>query len=115
MITITGYALRKSNDGKHFISLQLQGDVEMVQSTNTGKFYATAKRCSMPSTFEEGVGKGLVGSKMPGTIERVKCEPYDYTMPETGEVVKLAHTYQYVPEQPLQVIEVQRPKLRATI
>ena len=41
MITITGYALRKSNDGKQFIALQLQGDVEMVQSMQTGKFYAT--------------------------------------------------------------------------
>jgi hypothetical protein len=98
MITITGYALRKSNDGKQFIALQLQGDVEMVQSMQTGKFYATSKRCSMPSTFSEDVAKGLVGTRMAGTIERVQCDPYDYTVPETGEVVALAHSYEYVPE-----------------
>jgi hypothetical protein len=34
---------------------------------------------------------------MPGTIERVECDPYNYTVPETGEVVTLAHTYEYVP------------------
>ncbi len=113
MITISGYALRQSNDGKQFISLQLQGDVEMVQSMNTGKFYATSKRCSMPSTFNEEVAKGLVGTRMPGTIERVQCDPYDYTMPETGQVVKLTHSYQYFPEEPLPSIEVQRPRLSA--
>ncbi len=66
MITITGYALRQSNDGKQFISLQLQGDVEVVQSMQTGKFYAASKQCSIPSTFDEGLAKGLVGTKMPG-------------------------------------------------
>jgi hypothetical protein len=108
MITITGYALRQSNDGKQFISLQLQGDVEMVQSMQTGKFYATSKRCSMPSTFNEETAKALVGSRMPGSIERVECKPYDYAVPETGEVVTLAHTYEYVPEQPAQGVQRQR-------
>ena len=111
MITITGYALRKSNDGKKFISLQLQGDVEMVQSMQTGKFYATSKRCSMPSTFSEDVAKGLVGTRMAGTIERVQCDPYDYTVPETGEVVALAHSYEYVPEQLPPAMEVQRKRV----
>src|SRR5215217_752326 len=99
MITITGYALRQSNDGKQFVSLQLQGDVEMVQSMQTGKFYATSKRCSMPSTFTEDVARGLVGTRMAGSIQRVECDAYDYTVPETGELVSLAHTYEYVPEQ----------------
>ena len=111
MITISGYALRKSNDGKQFISLQLQGDVEMVQSMQTGKFYATSKRCSMPSTFSEDVAKGLVGTRMAGTIERVQCEPYDYTVPETGEVVALAHSYEYIPVQLPPAMEVTRPRL----
>ena len=111
MSTISGYALRKSNDGKQFISLQLHGDVEMVQSMNTGRFYATSKRCSMPCTFSEEVAKRLVGTRMPGTIERVQCEPYDYTVPETGEGVTLAHTYEYFPEQPIPAAEVKRPRL----
>jgi hypothetical protein len=70
----------------------------MVQSMQTGKFYATAKRCFITSTFDEETAKALVGTKMPGSIERVECDPYDYTVPETGEVISLMHTYQYVPE-----------------
>ena len=111
MITISGYALRQNSDGKQFISLQLQGDVELVQSMNTGKFYATSKRCSMPSTFDETVAKGLIGTRMPGRIERVQCDPYEYAVPETGEVISLAHTYQYVPEQGPASLPVERPRL----
>ncbi|WP_018611547.1 hypothetical protein [Segetibacter koreensis] len=113
MVTITGYALRESKKeaGKTFVSLQLQGDIEMVQSMDTGRFYATAKKCSITSTFSEEVAKNLIGSRMPGTIERVQCDPYDYTVPETGEVVSLAHSYQYVPEQPTTFVEPQRQRM----
>jgi hypothetical protein len=112
MVTITGYALRQSNDGRQFISLQLQGDIEMVQSMQTGKFYATSKRCSITSTFTEDVAKGLIGTRMPGTVERVQCDAYDYTVPETGEVVSLAHRYEYVPEYPVRTAEP-KPRLVA--
>jgi hypothetical protein len=101
MITISGYALRQSKEGKQFVALQLQGDVELIQSMQTGKFYATSKRCSITSTFDEATAKAIVGTKMPGSIERVQCEPYDFTVPETGEVITLMHTYEYVPEQKL--------------
>ncbi|MDI9319817.1 MAG: hypothetical protein QM530_05000 [Phycisphaerales bacterium] len=36
---------------------------------------------------------------MPGSIAKIECEPYDYTLPETGEVIQLSHTYGYIPEQ----------------
>ena len=98
MITIIGYALRKSKEGKQFVALQLQGDMELVQSQETGRFYATAKKCFITSTFDEPTAQALIGHKMPGTIERVQCAAYDYTVPETGEVIKLTHSYHYVPE-----------------
>jgi len=98
MITITGYALRQSKEGKSFVALQLQGDMELVQSQETGKFYATARKCFITSTFDEPTAQALIGQKMPGTIERVPCNPYEYTVPETGELIMLAHSYQYVPE-----------------
>jgi hypothetical protein len=98
MITIIGYAFRESKEGKQFIALQLQGDMELVQSQETGRFYATARKCSIPCTFDEPTVKALVGTKMPGSIEQVSCEPYEYTVPETGDVITLAHTYTYVPE-----------------
>ena len=100
MVTITDFHLQESREGKEYISLVLQGDVEMVQSMETGRFYATARRCRVPSTFDEQTAKSLIGTKLPGRIERVGCEQYEYTVPETGEVIRLAHTYQYVPEEP---------------
>jgi len=99
MITIIGYRLAKNKSEKEFVVLQLQGDLEMVQSLDTGKFYATARKASVTSTFTEDTAKGLIGTKMPGVIKRVESDPYDYTVAETGEIIKLAHKYEYQPEQ----------------
>lgn len=98
MVTIKEYRLQESKDGKDFIALVLQGDVELVQSMETGRFYATARRCKISSTFDEETALSILGTKLPGRIERLDCEEYEYTLPESGEVIKLAHTYQYVPD-----------------
>lgn len=103
MVTITAYYLRESKEGKQFVALELQGDVEMVQSMETGRFYATSKRCSITSTFDEERAKTLIGTKMPGRIERQECEGYNFTIKETGEVIKLAHTYSYTPNESSEV------------
>lgn len=70
----------------------------MVQSQNTGRFYATVRRCAISSTFDEMTAERIVGKQMPGSIERVPCEPYDFTVQETGEVVKLTYRWGYQPE-----------------
>ncbi|CAL1517828.1 hypothetical protein [Chitinophaga sp. MM2321] len=98
MVTITNYHVRKSSTGKTFITLEIQSGIEMIQSQQTGKFYATAKKSSIPSTFDESTAKMLIGTQMSGTIERIECDPYDYTVQQTGEVISLAHTYSYQPE-----------------
>ena len=99
MVTITGYTIRQTQEGKSFISLELTGDLEMIQSSNTGRFYATAKKCSISSSFTEEVAKTLIGKTIRGRIDRVECEPYEYAVKNTGEVILLAHTYQYSPEE----------------
>src|ERR1022692_3127843 len=97
---IVGYHLAKrASDGREFISLDLQGDVEMVQSMETGNFYATVRKASIPSTFIEETAKGLIGTKLPGVIKRVESEPYNYTVEQTGEVIKLMHRYVYQIEE----------------
>jgi hypothetical protein len=109
MVTVKNYALRESKDGKQFITLELQGDLEMVQSMGTGRFYATARKCSVTSTFDEATAKILIGRQIPGSIRRVETETYEYTIPETGEVILLAHSYQYFPDENLSSPAVSKP------
>lgn len=99
MVTICNYNLRSSKEGKAFITLELEGEVELIQSSQTGKFYATAKRCSIPSTFDEATAQRLIGKQFPGRIDRVQTSEYDYLVKETGEVIKLCHTYSYIPDE----------------
>jgi hypothetical protein len=108
MVTITNYRLRENKMGKSFVALELQGDVEFVQSLETGRFYATSKRCTITSTFDEERAKSLIGTKLPGKIERQSCEGYDFTVPESGEVIKLAHTYNYAPDENSEVTYVRQ-------
>ena len=112
MVTVIDYSLRENKEGKPFVSLKLEGDPEFVQSMQTNRFYLTAKRCSVTSTFNEEVAKSLIGKKMPGSIIRVECDPYDYTVPETREIISLAHTYQYVPPEAATLVEVRTPRLQ---
>lgn len=102
MLTITDYKIAESKQGKEFVSLTLTGGLEFVQSQETGNFYAKGMKCRIPSTLDETSAKALLGTQVPGRIERIGCESYDYTIKETGEVIKLAHTYVYLPEESLQ-------------
>jgi hypothetical protein len=104
MVTIIGYRLAKNKDEKEFIALELQSDLDLVQSMGTGNFYATARRCSITSTFNEETAKSLIGKQLPGSIKRVESDAYDFVIPNTGEVVKLQHTYQYSPEEANEVV-----------
>jgi hypothetical protein len=99
MVTVTTFFVRENKDGKPFVALELTGDLEMIQSAQTGRFYASAKRCTVSSVFSEEIAKTLIGKQLPGRIERVECTPYDYTVKETGEVLSLTHTYTYVPDE----------------
>lgn len=104
MVQITNYSVRERKDGTTFIALELTGDVELVQSSNTGKFYATVRRTSIPSTFDEKVAKTLIGSQLPGNIVRVTVDPYEYVNKRTGEVLQLQHSYSFQPEGSMELI-----------
>ncbi|WP_179318819.1 hypothetical protein [Winogradskyella helgolandensis] len=98
MVRIINYKERQVEDGSNFFVLELQGGVEMVKSQQTNQFYATAKKSFITSTFDEETCKALIGTSMPGNIEKQSCEPYQYTVRETGEMIILEHRYVYVPE-----------------
>ena len=97
MLTIINFEKRQSASGKEFFSLILQGGVEMVRSAETGQYYATIKRCSVTSTLDEEACKAMVGEQLDGKIEKVQCSPYEFVIPQTGEVVELSHRWSYVP------------------
>jgi hypothetical protein len=99
MVRVIGYHENESSEGEKFYSLSIQGGVEMVQSKNTGKFYATARKTRIITTFDELTCQSLIGSEMPGSIQKVECEPYNYTVEDTGEVIELTHTYEYRPDE----------------
>src|SRR5687768_3240275 len=96
MVKVTNASERTSENGP-FVILELTGDLEMVQSSNTGRFYGTVRKCSVSATVDLATAKGFIGKQIPGSIVRVRAEPYDYALPETGEVIKLAHRYDYIP------------------
>jgi hypothetical protein len=73
----------------------LQGDIELIKSSKTGKLYATARKVFMSCTFDEKICKTLIGKQLPGSIKRVTCDAYDYIIPQTKEVVKLTYGYEY--------------------
>ena len=65
----------------------------------SGRYYATAKQASITSTFDEATCKSLVGTKLPGRISKDQCDPYDYTIKETGEIITLTHRWAYNPNE----------------
>lgn len=97
MVTVINAHKRMSTKGE-FMVLELMSGIEMVQSQETGRFYATARRCTVSSSFSESIAMAMIGSQIPGVIERVQTDAYSFTVPETGEVIQLAHSWQYRPE-----------------
>lgn len=95
MVTIIGYTKRQNAEGKEFFTLNLMGGIELIKSSKTGSFYATAFKSSITSTFNEDVCKSLIGTKLPGIVTKVESEPYEYKIPSTGETVMLTHKYRF--------------------
>lgn len=110
MVRIINYKERQKEDGTSFFVLELQGGIEMVLSKTTGKFYATAKKAFIPSTFDEQTCSALVGTEMQGSIIKEQCEPFTYVVKETGEEITLTHRWVYTTEE--SVVLKQKPVMQ---
>jgi len=99
MVTITNYLKRKKEDGTSFCVLEINSGIELIQSQTTGQYYASAKKCYIPATFDETVCRSLRGTMMKGDIIKVECDPYQYTIKDTGEIITLHHRYEYTPDE----------------
>ncbi|MBU3714100.1 MAG: hypothetical protein FGM46_04050 [Ferruginibacter sp.] len=104
MVTISNFMERQRKDGSSFIVLKITGGLELVQSSSTGNFYATVRKCTIPSTFSAEVAKTLVGTQISGNIVRVNVPSYEYVNKRTGEIMQLQHGYSYQPEGSMALI-----------
>jgi hypothetical protein len=95
MVTVTDYSKKMNTKDEEFFVLHLQGDVELIKSVSTGKFYAHVKKTSITSTLNEETCKSIIGKRLPGSIQKVECEAYEYKIPGTNDTVTLTHNYQY--------------------
>ena len=98
MVEIIGFQKRTNAEGQDFNVLVLQGGIELIKSSETGNYYGTAKRATITCTFDERMCKQLIGTKLPGKVERVSCPEYEFAIPGADELVKLSHTYKYSAE-----------------
>ena len=105
MVTITKLEKRKNRKDEEFNVLILQGNVEVVVSKTTGRPYLTARKTSIPVTFDEALAEKMIGTELPGTIERMETDEYEFTIPGTKQKLKLSHRWQYN-QQPASVEEV---------
>ncbi|GGZ56425.1 hypothetical protein [Mesonia mobilis] len=96
MVTIVDYKSYQKEDGEKFFTLVVQGGVEAVKSKETGKTYLTARKTQVSSTFDELTCQQLKGSQLPGEVRKVQTDPYEYAIPDTGEIIELSHKYEYV-------------------
>lgn len=99
MVTIVDYKSFEKENGQNFFGLVVQGGVESVKSGKTGKMYLTAKSATVPTTFNESICKSLLGSTLEGSVRKIECDSYEYTVKDTGEIIELKHRYEYVSEE----------------
>ena len=112
MVKVVNYQKRVTEQGMEFFVLEVQGGVEMVKSQETNKFYLTARKALVPSTFDEMTCKALIGTDLPGVVGKVACEPYEYTIKDTGEIITLNHRYEYTQESEVKPeVEMSKAKI----
>lgn len=104
MVQVTGHSSRVRKDGTTFQVLEISGGLELVQSQETGKWYGTSRRTTIPTTFSEEFAKSLVGTQLKGNVVRIQVDAYDFTNPKTGELIKLQHSYSYQPDGSTELI-----------
>ena len=85
--------------------MNLLGSIEVAISKATGKPYLTARKTSIPCTFDEVMAKNLIGQTLPGEIEKMEVEEYEFLVPGTKKKIKLTHSYRYSAE-PATITEV---------
>lgn len=96
MVTIIDFKTFTKDNGENFYGLVVQGGIEATRSLQSGTMYFTAKTATVPTTFNEATCKSLIGTTLDGSVKKVECDSYDYTIKDTGEIIQLSHRYEYI-------------------
>ena len=99
MVTIVDYKTYQREDGSEFHALIVQGGVEAVKSKETGNTYLTAKTARVSCTFNESACEALKGTQIQGSVQKLDVEPYEYVVPNSGEIITLTHKYEFISEE----------------
>jgi len=99
MVRIIDYKSYQKENGDSFYALIVQGGVEVIISKETGRTYLTARKASVPCTFDEQTCISLIGTELSGQIVQVEVEPYSFTVEETGEVIERNHRYMFMNDE----------------
>ena len=106
MVVVKEVKSYRGNQGKEFYGLIVQSGAIPVKSKDTGRIYLTAKTAFVPTTFDADMCKTLIGTEFPGTIKKVPCDDYEYTIKQTGEIVTMNHKWEYVDDS-FEIVEKQ--------
>lgn len=96
MVQVLGVVERTSAKGNTFRVVIVGGDVQVVFSEE-GNPRFDAVKTGIPSNLPIEALQALIGSTLPGKIEKQECEPYTFTGSD-GEDVTLDYRWQYVAE-----------------
>ncbi len=100
MVTIVDYkTYQREDDGTEFHVLIVQGGLESVKSKETHRTYLTARTAKVACTFNKLTCETFIGTELPGRIQKIQVEPYEYLIPDTGEMVELDYRYEYIGEE----------------
>ncbi|GAB3169731.1 hypothetical protein GCM10027291_20540 [Telluribacter humicola] len=80
MLQVTNYVKRTTKEGNEYFALELTSDDPEMVLSKSGNYYITTRKCYMSSTLSEPVCKAMIGKQFPGSISRVECEPYEFTV-----------------------------------
>ena len=96
MVQVLEVVERTSSTGNTFRVVIVGSDAQVVFSKD-GKPRVDSVKAGIPSNLPTEALRGLIGSKLPGKIEKEECEPYTFTG-SNGEDITLDYRWQYVAE-----------------
>ena len=96
MVQVLEVVERTGSTGNTFRVVIVGSDAQVVFSKD-GKPRVDSVKAGIPSNLPTEALKALVGSFLPGKIEKQECEPYTFTG-SNGEDITLDYRWQYAAE-----------------